>query len=157
MFISNLNNYTRILCKKLLDYIVTLDIMRLICKPPSALAKVISSNVVIKPPAEISCPASIHPRRIISCTASKQSQKYCGSFTVGTSLPIFPRLCAKAEPPKRCSSKTEINMIEACVLIINKYWRNHLTNIAHFTTAGNNDGSWRDNLVSIRILLGQRK
>ena len=78
---------------------------RLICKPPSALAKVISSNVVIKPPAEMSCPASIHSRRIISCTASKQSQKYCGSFTVGTSLPILPRLCAKAEPPKHCSSK----------------------------------------------------
>ena len=53
--------------------------------------------------------------------------------------------------------KTEVDMIEACILIINKYWRNHLTHIAHLTTTGHNDGSWRDNLVAVRILLGQRK
>ena len=27
------------------------------------------------------------------------------TFIVGTSLPTLPRLCAKAEPPRRCSSK----------------------------------------------------
>ena len=48
-------------------------------------------------------------------------------------------------------------MVETCILVINNYWRNHLTNIAHLTATGHNDGSRRDNLVTIRILLGQRK
>ena len=48
-------------------------------------------------------------------------------------------------------------MIEACILVVDKYRRNHLTHIAHLTTTGHNDGSRRDNLVAVRILLGQRK
>ena len=48
-------------------------------------------------------------------------------------------------------------MIDVALLIVHKYWRNYLTNITYLTTARHDDRSWRDNLVSIRILLGQRE
>ena len=34
----------------------------------------------------------------------KASAKYSAFFTVGTSSPTLPKLWAKAEPPRRCSS-----------------------------------------------------
>ena len=77
---------------------------RLMCMPPLVLAKHISSRVVMSPPAEMSWPAMIHPFSIICWTAIKASAKYSAFFTVGTSLPTLPNTCAKAEPPKCCSS-----------------------------------------------------
>ena len=39
MFISNLNNYTWVLCKKLLDYIVTLDVVEVDMQTTFSISK----------------------------------------------------------------------------------------------------------------------
>ena len=75
------------------------NLSRFTSRPPSTLAKHISSNAVIIPPAEMSCPARTNPFWMASCTALNASAKYSLSFIVGTSLPNLFRTCARAEPP----------------------------------------------------------
>ena len=51
----------------------------------------------------------------------------------------------------------EVDIVYCRVGIIDKYRRNHLANIAHLATSTHDNGSWRDNLVTTRILLGHRQ
>ena len=73
--------------------------------PPCRFANVISSRQVIRPPAEMSCPARMSSSFTNWLTAKKASRKYSAFCTVGTSLPTFPRLWAKALPPSFSVSK----------------------------------------------------
>ena len=75
------------------------SLSKLTSSPPSVLENVISSRLVIIPPAEISCPAKIRPLFISSCIVSKAVTKYSVSLIIGASRPILFNDWANAEPP----------------------------------------------------------
>ena len=51
--------------------------------------------------------------------------------------------------------EAEVDMIEARVLVVNENWTNHLLNIRNLTTGTYDNGTRSDDLLAVRILLGQ--
>ena len=53
--------------------------------------------------------------------------------------------------------ETEINMIEACVLVVDKHRAHHFPHVADLAACADDDRSRRDNLAAIGVLLRKRK